>query len=599
MRDPERQDLAWWDKDEPHETVVAAAGFIESRDQARKEEILRFMRLYGNVEYSSYDNTTAVRTLPAQDRLTMNLCRSVADTVVARIAKNRPRATFLTEGGNYSLRRKARNLERFVETKFYTKELYKSAPGVVLDAVVLGTGVIKFADQHDDVYYERVFPGELFVDQVEGLYGRPQQIFQRKLVAKDVLKALYPEKANDIDRASAASYGIFGRDTSADQVAVWEAWRLPSGPDSGDGKHVICVDTATLFEEEWEKDHFPFAFLRWAEPLRGFWGVSLLDDIQGLQVEINRLLQKIQKAMHLISVPRVFVDAASKIDKSYINNQIGTIVPYQGSPPIIAPGQAVHPELFNHLWSLWGKGFEIAGVSQLAATSLKPSGLDSGPSLREYNDIQSERFAPFAQRYEEMFMEAARQTVEIGKEIYARKPNYGGIAARDRYSVTPMVWKDVDLEADSYILKVFPTSSLPSTPSGRLAMVQDLLNSQLIDQQTAKKLLDFPDLESDLALDRAAEDAVDHIIERILDNGEYSPPEPFDDLALTLRKMQAAYLKARNENVPADHLELMRQYMAEVMALSQQLQAQQAEAQGMTAADGASPTAQVSNEAQA
>ncbi len=600
MSDSERQDFDWWTKDEPHEVVVAAAGYIESRDEYRKEEILRFMRLYGNVEYASYDNTSAIRNLPAQDRLTLNVCRSVADTVVARIAKNRPRATFLTEGGNYSLRRKGRNLERFVETKFYTKELYKQAPGVVLDAVVMGTGAVKFAEQGDDVYYERVFPGELFVDQVEGLYGKPQQLFQRKLVAKEVLKALYPEKSLEIERASPAGYSVFGRDSAADQVAVWEAWKLPAVPGAGGGKHVICVDTATLYSEDWDRDHFPFAFLRWAEPLRGFWGVSLLDDIQGIQVEVNRLLQKIQKAMHLISVPRIFVDAASKIDQSYINNQIGAIIKYHGSPPQIAAAQAVHPELFNHLWSLWGKAFEIAGVSQLAASSVKPAGLESGPSLREYNDIQSERFAPFAQRYEELFMEAARQTVEIGKDIYKRNPKYGAIAARDRYSVTPMVWKDVDLDADSYILKVFPTSSLPSTPSGRLAMVQDLLNSQLIDPQTAKRLLDFPDLESDLALDRAAEDAVDHIIEQILDEGKYAPPEPFDDLALTLRKMQAAYLKARNENVPEDRLELMRQYMTEVMALSQQAQAMQAEAQtqaqGMTSAQGASPTAQTGNE---
>ena len=194
---------------------------------------------------------------------------------------------------------------------------------------------------------------------------------------------------------------------------------------------------------------------------------------------------------------------------------------------------------------------------------------------------------------------------ERGQFIIAdRNPKYGANAAYDRYSVTPMVWKDVDLDQDSYVLKVFPSSSLPSTPAGKLAMVNDLLGAQLISPETGKKLLDFPDLEGELSLDRAAEDAIDKVIEQILDEGTYRPPEPFDDLQLTLKKMQAAYLRARNENAPEERLDIMRQYMLEAKALLDQAAAEQAMAQqaattGMTGADGASPMAPTGNEVSA
>ena len=47
--------------------------------------------------------------------VTFNVIKSMCDTVQAKIAKNRPRCTFLTSGGDFSQQRKGKLLEKFCD----------------------------------------------------------------------------------------------------------------------------------------------------------------------------------------------------------------------------------------------------------------------------------------------------------------------------------------------------------------------------------------------------------------------------------------------------------------------------------------------------
>lgn len=595
-----KKDMQWWLKEEPHESMVATAEYVESKDSFRKAQNRLNMRLYGNAEFLNYGGSENSISMP-DDRVTLNVIKAATDAVVSKIVKNKPKATFLTSGGNYTLKRKARTLEQFIDTRYYESGLYGEAPRMVQDSCVFGTGIIKTYINDETIAHERTFPGELFVDQAEGLYGTPRQMFQRKFICREVLLGMFPDKEKEISSASEADYQDVGRDSAADQIKVWEAWHLPSRKGAKDGRHVIAIAECTLVEEPWKVDWFPFTFLRWTERLRGFWGAGLAEELQGIQVEVNRILQKIQKCFHLLAVPRVFLDHASKIQSAHINNQIGAIVKYTGQPPVIAPPQTVHPEMFSHLDRLYTRSFEIAGISQLSASGTKPSGLDSAVAIREFHDIETERFADFGQHYEEAFCDITRKTVYFSKQIAKSNKNYGGVSQRDKYSIETVLWSQIDLEEDSYVLKVFPTSSLPGTPAGKLAMVERLIGGGFIDQDAAKRLLDFPDLQSDLALDRAASDDLDRIIEKMIDEGEWESPEPFQDHMLAIKRFQSAYLKAKADGVPEDRLQLMRDFMTSTQELinqAQQAQQTMAMAQGAAPMDGsgAPPQAPTGNE---
>jgi hypothetical protein len=568
-----KNDFRWWTKEYDDESVMATYSHIKNRGGGRRDDNLRHMRLYGNRDYIGVGPGDYAASY-SPDRITLNIIKSVCDTVSSRIAKNRPRPVFLTSGGNYSLRRRAQLLEKFVESQFYTTGLYNIAPKVFLDACVFGTGVIKTYRINDQIVVERVFPGEVLVDAAEGFYGNPQQMFQCKYINRDQLIAMFPDKEGEIRVAESPpndEYGV-GYDTTCDQLEVVEAWHLPSSPEAGDGKHCIVIDGCMLFEEEWKHDTFPFSFIRWSDRLRGFWGMGLAEELTGIQIEVNKLLLKIQKAMQLLAVPWVLVEAGSKIKKAHLNNQIGAIIPYTGTPPIVRPNQTMSPEVFSHLDRLYRRAYEIAGVSQLSAASLKPAGLESGVALREYNDIESERFALISRNYETMFMDVAKKIVALGRDISEQYPQWSVVAQRDRNTIQEVKWKDVDLKKDAYVLKVFPSSSLPTTPAGRLAMVEQLMGAGLLSGDEAKRLLDFPDLDRELALDRAASDNIDRIVENIVDEGLYESPEPFMDLVLAMKKVQAAYNKAVNDNVPEDRLSMLRQFLAATHILIQRAQ---------------------------
>ena len=96
------------------------------------------------------------------------------------------------------------------------------------------------------------------------------------------------------------------------------------------------------------------------------------------------------------------------------------------------------------------------------------------------------------------------------------------------------------------------------------------------------------------------------IIETIIEEGVYIAPEPFSNLALSMKKMNQAYIRARLDGVEEDRLGLMRRFVADASSLmnqameaqqqqvmAQQMQAAQLQAQAQAA--NAPPQAQPSN----
>jgi hypothetical protein len=372
-----------------------------------------------------------------------------------------------------------------------------------------------------------------------------------------------------------------------DMVVVVESWRLPSGPESKDGKHAITILNHTLMEEEYSKKYFPFVFWRWGLRPLGFFGQGLCEQLGGIQLEINKILRTIQVSMHLVSVPKVFIEMGSKINIAHLDNKIGGIVQYSGTPPVEGKLGTVPRELFEHLDRLYSRAYEIAGVSQLSAMASKPAGLNSGKALRIYNDLETERFLSVMQRYERAFLESAKIMIDLAKDISEEFGSYKVKYGSKNFFQT-IDWKKINLDEDEYIMQLFPVSALSSSPAARMEDVQELLAAGFIGQEDAIKLLDFPDLQSYYGFKIAAGEDIDRTIEKFIDDGDYETPEPYQDLESGVRKMQQAYLLFKSQGAPDERLELFRRWIEDARALlekatveaaKQQAQVQQALAQ--------------------
>lgn len=585
----------WWlsDADEMAQCIATIVKQISEYDSRRQTQYQISTRLYGNMNLMglnglSYSKIASVQN-SQKDRVSYNVVQSAIDTVTAKIAKNKPKPLFLTSGGDWKMQRKAKKCDKFIDGIFYENKYHSLAVDIFRDAAVFGDGFIHVFPLHGRVKCERVIPSELYVDWMESFYGHPRQLHRVKNIDREVLKDLFPSKKRQITETTSASADLIGAyQNVADEVTVVESWHLPSGPDAKDGLHTISLYNEMLFKEEWKKDYFPFANFKWSKRMYGYWGQGAAEQIQNLQLEINKILFIIQRSMHLAGSFKVLMEMSSKIVKEHINNDIGAIVMYQGNPPQYIVPPVVPVEYYQHLQTLKQSAFEQVGVSMLSAASVKPEGLNSGKALREYNDIESDRFMTIGQEYENLSLQTAKLCIATAKELFEDDKKFS-VQVPGKKFIETIDWKDIDLEDDEYVMKIFPVSSLPQDPSGRLQTIQEYVQAGFITPRAARRLLDFPDLEQVEDLQNSEEDYLNMILEKIVDEGIYTAPEPQDDPQLARELALEYYSQGKLNNLEEDKLDLLRTFIKQLdvfnaqaqQALAAQAQAMQPQAQAM------------------
>lgn len=572
------QAFKWWDastKKELADQMLATATYLKEQQQWRYRQTGIYSRLYGNMPLSNFAGSgmhkmSLANNLPA-DRPTMNVVQSCIDTLVSRISQSRPRPIFLTDNGNYKERNLAKQLNNFLMGEFFANQAYPMGELILRDAAVMGAGCLKiFEDNKCRVAIERVILTELLVDENEAATGTPRQLYQFKLVDRSVLLSLFPEHKSDILRAEQATPDETGRSEKsvADQVIVVEGWHLPSGPDAKDGKHVIACSSGLLFEADWEKDKFPFVFLQYSPRIRGFWGQGIAEQLLGTQAEINRLLATISTSINLIGVPRVFIEDGSKVVKSHLNNSIGAIVTYQGTKPIYETAPSNHPELYSQLERLINYAYQQTGVSALAAVSQKPAGLNSGEAIRSYDDLQSDRFAALSRRYDQFYVDLAYQVIDLAKEIAERDGSYSTVYP-NKNGTKEVDLPKADLLKDTFVIQCYDASSLPRSPAGRLQTVTEMMQAGLINPQEGRRLLDYPDIEQVDKLDIAGEERILAILDQIVDEGLYTPPDPFMDLELATKLVTQYYNLYSTAKLEEEKAQMLRDFFSQLLTLKQ------------------------------
>lgn len=570
----------WWNvkNEEICKHTFALVNTISQFQSYRRTLNSRYARLYSNLGLLGFNASMYSKSATDNftgNRVTYNVIKSVIDAAASKIAKNRPKPQFLTEDGNWYQFEKAKKLTQYIEGVYYDANTYHEAQRAFTDACVFGLGVIKIFEESGRIKTERVFPEEIVVDEAEAINGKPRQIHQVKYVSKDMLAAMFPKHKNEIFSSSHGLDSQVVSESVIDLVKVVESWHLPSSKESKDGRHVIAVEHATLLDEDYEKNYFPFVFFRWSERLAGFHGQGIAEELIGLQIEINKLLRNIQQAQHLVAVPRVYLEASSKVASQHINNNIGSVVKYSGKTPTFQTPQAMTAEVYNHLKWLIQSAYEVTGISQLSATSKKPVGLESAVALREYQDIESERFMLVGQRWDSMFMDLAKIVIDMSRDLYTENKDLS-VQIKGKDFIKTIKWSEVDLPDDQFIMKVFPTSLLPSTPAARIQKAQEYIQAGWMDKSQALAYLDFPDIEQFETLEAASHRLTMKDIGTIMAKGEYVPPEPGMDLKLAEKLANQSYLKGRAENLPEERLELLLRYIDDIERLRKLMLPQEA-----------------------
>lgn len=576
--------------------VLETAGYLKQNQQYRYRQAAIFARLYGNRPLFNFMGSNMGKDLGSNnlpiDRPTMNIVQSCTDTLVSRITQAKPRPMFLTDNANYKERNLAKQMNSFINGELYQTDAYELGALQLRDAAVLGTGILKVYENTDKrVALDRVLAPELLVDPNDAYYGRPMQLFQVKLIDRAVLADMMPESKSVVANAEQAfpDNSADSSKTISDQVIVVEAWRLPSGNESGDGRHVIACTSGVILDEEYKKKRFPFTFLHYSPQLVGFWGQGLSEQLLGTQVEINKLLMTISSAINLVGVPRVFVEDGSKIVKAHLNNQVGAIVTYRGTKPIYEVAPCIPQEVYAQLERLVQYGYQQCGISSLSAGAKKPAGLNSGEAIRNYDDLQNDRFSALERCYRDSYIDLSYLITDFAKDIAERDGKYSTVYPNKDGT------KEIDLpHADMLkdpVIQCFDTSFLPREPSGRMEKVTEYMQAGMLSPQEGRRLLDWPDLEQVDKLANAAEERILQVLDDIVESGKYVPPDPFMDLALAeelSKQYYNLYVPAKLEESKAQQL---RDFFTQIQDLKMAAMPPPPPGPAMGAAGGAMPAA--------
>jgi hypothetical protein len=566
----------WWKAKSDHalaEELLATAAYLKEAQAYRQRQTAIYARLYGNhtlfnfigQNMSKMDQTQG---LPG-DRPTFNIISSSIDTLVSKIGQNRPTPVFLTDGSDYKQRNLAKKLNNFIVGELYQTKAYEKMTEVLRDSLVTGTGCLKVFETEDNrVGLERVLLTELFTDANESIYGEPRQLYQVKLVDRSVLAEANPKYRSTINKAEQAFIDNSSEASKSvsDLVMVVEGWRLPSGKNAGDGRHSLVCSSGVIFDEEYTKDKFPFVFLHYSKRLLGFWAQGIAERLMGTQLEINSLLFTISRAIKLVGVPRVFVEQGSKVNRASMNNDVGVVVTYSGTKPIYEVAPAVPQEMYAQLQRLINYGYQQEGISALDAQAQKPAGLNSGEAIRSYDDISTDRMASFSRKFDDSYVDLAYQIIDKAKDIAERDGSYMTVYP-NKDGTKEIDLPKADLLQDKFVIQCFNMSSLPRDPAGRQAKVVEMIQSGMISIKEGRRLLDFPDLEQMEKLANASEERIFQILDEIIENGNYTPPDPFMDLQLANDLAVQYYNLYSSAKLEEEKAELIRTFYSQVQML--------------------------------
>ena len=558
------QHVPWFDlpAKEMGGEVTKLIDSYKTSQAGRRAAYVRNLELYEGRVLGGYSAHGYMQEQAAMliDRL--GLIRSAVSTAVSTIyAPQKPKPQFQTLGASWATRRKAYKLDRVCEGILNQQQgrwqnVWALMADISVDTALHGVGVVKVVANRarKRIEHEWIALPDLFVDPAEG--RNPQCIYERGRIDRGQALARYPGAKRAI--ASAPEYEWFGATSGGmrrtnDVVELKYAYRLPQSTEEP-GRMATVIGDTVVDEAEWTAPAFPYVFLLW-EPWRdGFWASGIADE-GGRQAEECADLDARLFARELIASNKkiYYREGSVNAEELTLNDASVAIKVLQGGEfPQETLVPAFSPVDLDYLRERKTNYWDSIGISQVSAAARREQGVQSGVAMMTLNDTKAGRQLIKAQRYEQAYVDLAKQYVWRLRELAEENKDFM-VTWPGKTLMRQVKWRDADTEDDEFSVTVAPSSSLPHDPAGRQEMVQTMYGSGLISQETAKGLIGWPDLDSELNVENAEYEYIDQLIERYLDAdpdtwgaGDYEAPEGFImNKMQALRRFSSAWFRAR------------------------------------------------------
>lgn len=585
----------WYDL--PEEQIAAAIKQVVTQIDDNNRDLSNinqtYAGMYGNLTSWGTVNTSFGSGDAGFDSATnlpsYNVVQSSVDTIAAKITKDNPKPVFLTTGAqDYFTRLKAEKQTQFVQGIFDHAKVYDKANNSVFrDGAVYGLGALLFRlDKKNNLPdCDWVFIDEIKIDRIDAMKKTPRSIHLCCIVQKELLETRYPDKADKLNGLVTQHPEWFrSKDTVTEVMIVTLSWHLQNG--DRPGKHVVCVEDVVLENEEYNSDIFPVALFSYYDAPAGIYGRGVAATLYDHQIEINKLLLQIQQCQELQAAPLIFVPNGSQVAADVLlSNNIARMVPYnptQGEIRFVSP-QACDPAIYEHLRWWIAASYQEIGVSLTSVSGTKQAGVNSAIAIRTMVDVESARYINVHKNWEKFFVDCAKICIQLVEQAYQKNKDLK-ITYLDKKSriLKEIFYKDIRSDELPSSIIIDTMSSFPDTFAGRIQTATDFISNGWFNKETGLELIGMnnPDLYEQVKLETASLRLCEKRLSQMVEEGEYNHPEPFMDLQISQKVSQQFYNQLLIDDCPEDRLQLVRNWIDELLQLqgvpdpvTQQLQA--------------------------
>lgn len=419
-----------------------------------------------------------------------NVIKSVIDSLVSKLSNNKVRPFFAPVDGTFKTKKVIRQAQQFFDIYYDKINLNNTISETFKDACIF------------DIGYILINPFTYEVERVPSYCIEELNVNGENKVA--LIKWIHqPSLAlNKYNIAASRQYVNIEMLIKDDEAILYV-----------DEKKVKSVPTTG----------YPIVNVYYNEPINNGKTVSIVDELEGIQTQIDLINARIAATSQLTPANLVFIDEQSGLKASDVNNKDCQVYPVGIQPGNTAnPVNVVTPVPFDPSWSSMldfyiNKAYDMIGISQLSAQSRKPSGLDSGVALQTMEDIESDRFEVQVNHFINAYINVTRKLIEIIPEDIEILP-------ADKYQST-MTWATLKEQDNLYKVQYSAATSLSKDPAERAKQIIQMSQIGLITPSKAAELMDMPDLTDAYTDAEAMEMAVAAVVNNAVEYDLYDVPE--------------------------------------------------------------------------
>lgn len=421
-----------------------------------------------------------------------NVIASCIETLCSKIASQKVRPFFNTVNGTFKEMQVARQAQIFFDQLYEENNVNRIVTNAFRDACIFDKGIVKISD---DGISNRL-PWNVYVDPREVSY---KQITH---VAEKLPKT--PGRLLKIKYGIEADYNL--------DYTVYEYYDVMEHI-----KSVYVLEMNKVVTHKYEPNIIPYLFIYYSDPIKSNTSQSVVDQLYGIQMQIDEILAVMKDSIQMNPGMTLLVPRSSNIKTNMLSNRTGQIIQYDpipgqtASPVTYATNDIISAQFVQLLDKLKNDAYEVVGISQLSATSQKPTGLNSGVALSTMEDIESDRF-------ETQLNNVIRLYVDIAKACLDIFPPDEDILPDDLVRAN-IKWADIVEARNNMKIQFSAAQSLSKDPSEKLKQLTALAQAGVIPQSHIATLMELPDLNSGYNLANNAFNAVYTFIDDVIKNG--------------------------------------------------------------------------------